>query len=254
MPHVLSYRLGNVLSPQLALDRVARIGIRYLEISMPPEQTVAQVKEALEPHGLKVSTLQCHPTPLDDDVLFETVERCCAAAQELGAVGLFTSTKAGDTPLEEAYARLSKAGDIAAAHGLFIAMETHQDLCENGGKANETLSTVNHPAVGWNLDTANIYYYNENVDVVEEARKGARWVRSVHTKDTTGGYKSADFPCLGQGIVDYAAVVAVLEAAGFTGPLTMELEGTAASAPDADGLEANVRACADHLRGLGLAE
>lgn len=254
MANILSYRCGYVSQPQLPLERVAALGIKYLEIVVKPEETVEQVLALLEPHGLRVSTLQAHPAPIGDDAVLETMRKATEFADAVGARGFFVSMRAGEAPRDEVYDRLRKIGDIVAAKGLFVAMETHEDLCENGDKALATLSAVNHPAIGWNLDSANIYYYNENVDVLEEARKAARYVRAVHAKDTTGGYKDPNFPNTGEGIVDYAGLGKVLAEVGFSGPWTLELEGVAGSADSVEQMENNVRVSADHLRKLGLAE
>jgi sugar phosphate isomerase/epimerase len=255
MPNILSHRIGYVSKPQLPLDRVARLGIKYLEIVMKADESAEDVLRIIEPHGLQVSTVHAHPTPLDDaDTLLTTMREASAYAQKLGARGFFVSMHAGETPHADAFALLRQVGDIVADHGLFLAMETHEDLCENGDKAAANLAAIGHPAIGWNLDTANVYYYNENVDVVAEARKAAQFVRSVHAKDTPGGYHDPNFPNLGQGIVDFAGVAAVLAEVGFDGPWTMELEGVAGSANSVDLMEENVRACAAHLRILGVVE
>jgi inosose dehydratase len=155
-------------------------------------------------------------------------------------------------PLEEAYKRLRRIGDIAGEYGIDIGMETHPDLCENGGKAAETMAAINHPSVGVNYDTANVYYYNHNINTVEEAGKIARHVVSVHLKDTMGGYHDGNFPDFGKGVVDFAGVFRVFNGAGFTGPFTMELEGAGTTSSQVDEQERHVRACVEHLRGLGL--
>lgn len=256
MPNILAYRVGYVHRPQLPLDRVAALGIRYLEIVMAPDETTDSVLAALAPHGLQVSTVHA-PTPLEDEAaLYAGLEDYCARARRLGAQGLFVSAKAGALPLEEAVQRLQRCGEIAATGGLFIALETHPDLAENGDNAAATLAAVDHPAVGWNLDPANISYYNENGDAVAEARKAARFVRSVHAKDTNGGFKDHAFPNVGEGIVDFAALGAVLAEAGFTGPYTLEWEGDGKQiAPlSVEQMEANLAAGVTHLRKLGLVE
>jgi len=255
MPNILSHRVGYVTSPQLPLDRVAALGIKYLEIVMKDGESAEDVLRIIEPHGLQVSTVHPHPTPLDDaEALLATMRTASAYAQKLGAKGFFVSMHAGETPHEQAFALLRQVGDIVADHGLFLAMETHQDLCENGAKAAANLGAIDHPAIGWNFDTANVYYYNEGVDAVSEVRKAAGLVRSLHAKDTPGGYHDPNFPNLGEGVVDFAGVAAVLDEVGFVGPWTMELEGVAGSANSAELMEANVRACAEHLRGLGVVE
>lgn len=253
MDNVLSYRIGYVSQPALPLKRVAELDIHYLEIIKKPGETADEVLQLLEPHGLRVATVHVHPTPLDDDeTLWQTMTEAVAYAIRLDAKGFFVSMHAGERPRSEIYALLRRLGELMADYGLFMALETHRDLCENGDKAAETLAAVDHPAVGWNLDTANIYYYNEGVDVVAEARKAARFVRSVHAKDSPGGYHDPNFPLLGAGVVDFAGVAAVLKEAGFGGPWTLELEGLAAQADNEEQLAANVAACANHLRRLGI--
>jgi len=251
MAAILSHRVGYVDKPQLPLDRVAKLGITHLEIVMRPEHTAEDVLSIIQPHGLKIGTLStASPLGVDD-----YVERFTASAdllQALGGLGHFTSVHAGETPLDVVCERMRAIGDIAAEREQFIAMETHPDLCENGSKAAQTLSAIAHPAVGMNFDTANVYYYNENVDAVEEIKKVARWVRSVHVKDTTGGFKDASFPNVGEGVVDYPGIMAALAAVDFAGPWTLELEGIAGSADSVDKMEANVAACVAHLRKIGL--
>jgi L-ribulose-5-phosphate 3-epimerase len=249
----LSHRIGYAHQPQLPLDRVAALGIKHVEIVLTLEQTVAEIQDLLGPHGLQAMTTHI-PVGLADESLLDDVAKYSDMAAELGARGHFVSFHAGDMPLEEAYARIRQVGDIAEARGLFVAMETHEDLSENADKAVRVFTAVGHPAVGWNLDTANIYYYNENVDVVEEAKKAAPFIRAIHAKDTTGGYKDPTFPNVGEGIVDYAAVHAVLQTVNFSGPYTLELEGVAGAADSVEAMEANVAACAAHLRKLGVVE
>ena len=251
MANILSYRIGSPWKPQLALDRVAAIGIPCVEVNLAPDEDAEEAKKLLADNGLRAATITA-PCPLADDSLLDVFETYCAKAATLGCTGIFTSVKAGDMPLEQAYEHLRKIGDIGQKHGVKIGMETHPDLCENGDKAAASMQAVGHPWVGINYDTANVYYYNEGIDTVEEVTKEAQYVVSVHLKDTMGGFKDGRFPDFGQGVVDFAGVFAVLNGIGFTGPFTMELEGQMQKSDTQDEQEAHVRACVEHLRGLGL--
>ena len=106
-------------------------------------------------------------------------------------------------------------------------METHPDLITNAAVAIETMQGVNHPNIRVNYDTANIHYYNHNVDSVEELRKVIDYIGSMHLKDTNGGFETWFFPTFGVGIVDFKAVFDLLATRGFHGPYTMEIEGCA---------------------------
>jgi len=251
MANLLSYRIGNPKSPVLPLERIKPIGIPCVEVDLGPDEDAKQAKKLLANHGLRAATLTS-PCPLADPSLFDVFENYCAKAATLGCSGIFTSVHAGAMPLEDAYQRLRRIGDIGAKHGVKIGMETHPDLCENGAKGAKSMAAVNHPNIGINYDTANVYYYNHGINTVEEVAKEARYVVSVHLKDTMGGYHDGSFPRFGQGVVDFAGVFEVLNGIGFTGPFTIELEGALTHGETPDEKEAHVRACVEHLRGLGL--
>lgn len=252
MGNVISYRIGYADQSQLPLDRIVAVGLTHVEIVVrEPDQTAADIKALLDAHGLKTGSVST-PCPLGDDAVFDIFERYSALAAELGAGVLFTSVHSGGMELEKVYDRMRKIGDIAAQHGVAVGMETHPDLCENGAKQAATIAAISHPNVGVNFDTANIYYYNHDVDTVEEIKKSKQYVKSVHLKDTPGGFEDPNFPVFGQGIVDFKGVFDVLATVGFHGPFTMELEGPVGAADSVEAMEANVVGCLNHLRSLGL--
>lgn len=157
----------------------------------------------------------------------EKFDQLINVAVIMGTKLIFASAKASnEIPKEVTYQRLRKAGDNAAKHGITICLETHPILCHNGDVALETMKGVNHKNVRINFDTANIYYYNEDRDAVTELKKIARYVKSVHLKDTDGKPQSFNFPPLGDGVVDSPSVFRILNNVGFYGPFTFELEAT----------------------------
>ena len=251
MANTLAYRIGNPLKPKIPLARCRELGVPCVEIGMPADREPGEVKAMLAEHGLRASTLTS-PCPTTEDTLFDVFENKCAQAAPLGCDAIFTSVKTGEMPLEQVYERLRRVGEIAAKHDMKIGMETHPPLCENADKALATLGAVNHPNIGLNFDTANVMYYNKGVNTVEELKKVAHLVVSVHLKETMGGYREGAFPEFGKGVVDFTGVFKVLNDIGFTGPFTMELEGKLVSSPDPVVQEGHVRACVEHLRGLGL--
>jgi len=78
-------------------------------------------------------------------------------------------------------------------------------------------------------------------------------VRSVHLKDTNGGYRTWYFPALGDGVVDFAGVFHLLNDRGFYGPFTFELEGIQGESLTEAETRARVARSLDHLRSLRLA-
>ena len=143
-------------------------------------------------------------------------------------------------------------GDYAADHGVRIALETHGGITRNGALCRKLLDAVDHAAIGVNYDTGNIYYYNEGMDPENDVRHVADRVVQVHLKDTTGGLREWKFCALGQGRVNFPAVIEVLQAAGFKGPYSMELEGSAGEDLNKAGHVATIKKSLDYLREIGL--
>lgn len=252
MSNVISYRIGYVDQPQLPLNRVADVGLTHVEIVVrEPDQTAADIMELLDRHGLKTGSVSA-PCPIEEEAVFGIFEKYSSLAEEVGAGILFTSVHSGGMDLQKVYDRLRKLGDIVAKHNVVIAMETHPDLCMNGDQQVERMSAINHPNVGVNFDTANIYYYNHSVDTVEELKKSKDYVKAVHLKDTTGGFEDPNFPVFGKGVVDFTRVFEIMGSQGYYGPYTMELEGPVVTADNPNAMEEHVVGCLDHLRALGL--
>jgi L-ribulose-5-phosphate 3-epimerase len=72
-------------------------------------------------------------------------------------------------------------------------------------------------------------------------------------KDSRGGYEDWYFPALGQGgFVDFLKVREILDAAGFTGAYTIELEGIGGEPePGIDVRQERIAQSAKHLRSCG---
>ncbi len=233
-----------------AYAHLQRLGVRYVEISVPEGDQVAAVQRELQSYDLSLSALVC---PCDlGDADPQTMRPHMEAGRALGVSLFFISAKAGDLPKPEAYRRLRARAELADAYGVTLALETHPDLAENATEARATLHAVGHPRLRWNLDTANLSYYNHNIDAVEQAKKGADLVASVHLKDTNGGFQTWWFPALGEGVVDFAGVRAALAKNGFHGPYTLELEGIEGEHLDETGIHARVERSLRHLKQIGF--
>ena len=251
MKNLLSCNLGSYRRYRdTAYAHLQKIGVRHVEIPAPRPEDAEAVNEVLAYFGLSAATLMVRGDLQNEGVADEFLPGL-QAAQKMGVSVVFTSLKAGDLPLDTAYARLRKIGDVAARHGVTVALETHPDLCENGAVALRTVQAVNHPNVRINFDTANVCYYNEGVDVLAELRKIAPFVAGVHLKDTNGGYKTWHFPTLGQGVVNYREVFAIMNGVGMRGPFTMELEGIQGQNLNLREQHASVEQSVAHLRSIG---
>ncbi len=229
---------------------LASLGIRYVEVIAPPPEDVDRLRDSLAEHGLKAATVhgQCDVSHAH---CAEQVQAQLPVLDALGSQYLFVSCKAGDTPLDDVYGRLRAAGDVAATANVTIVMETHPDLVTNGDVALKTMQAVDHPNVRVNYDTANVYFYNEGADAVTELKKILAYVAAVHLKETNGAYRTWHFPALGRGIVDFPAIFRVLDNAGFTGPMTLEIEGIEGEPEDERTICDRIAESAGYLRALG---
>lgn len=236
-----------------AWEHLPTIGVTNVELGLPQPSEVAALKQRLADHGLQATTLMA-PCPIGEETVVDQFTRFLDIAAEMGVQVLFTSVHAGEVPLETVYQRLRAIGDRAAPLGISIAMETHPDLCQNGDVARQTMARINHPNIGVNFDTANVYYYNHNIDGVAEFEKIVHHVKSVHLKDTNGGYRTWYFPTLGQGIVDFGSLFRIANAAGMYGPFTMEMEGIEGENLTEEQTLARMAESVAYLRGLGVVD
>jgi sugar phosphate isomerase/epimerase len=234
-----------------AFAHLERIGIRNVEIPVPALDQVEATQERLRNHGLVTTTLNC-PCDLTADP--EGMREKLEAGRRMGLSLYFISAKIGELNKPEAYHRLRARVELAAEYGITLSLETHPALGENWTEARATLHAVGHPNLRWNLDTANLYYYNANIDAVRQAEAGSGIIGSVHLKDTNGGYQCWWFPALGDGVVDFPGVFRVLNATGFYGPWAMELEGIQGEELDEAATQARVERSVQYLRRLGVLE
>ncbi len=234
-----------------AWTHLPSIGIRNVELMCPEPPDLSDLKTKLSDHGLAASSLHCVCDIKHDDIV-ETLKPQFDLFPELGTRICFTSVHAGTMDRGTVWQRLRQIGEAAADRDVVVAMETHPDLVENARNSLETMRSVDHPNIRINFDTANIYYYNENTTAVDELRQSVEFVASLHLKDTSGKFKTWDFPALGQGVVDYPAVFQIMRERNVPGPFTMELEGTEGVKLDREGQLKYVADSTMHLRDIGV--
>lgn len=252
MENIIACNLGSYRQFRVgAYEHLAEIGLTNVEIGVPAADAVEALRAELNAHGLTATSLlgSC-------DVQSETVvsdfQTTLEIAAEMDVKIIFVSVHAGDADRNAVYDRLRAIGENAAPAGIKVCLETHPDLIHNGDIALETMQAVNHPNICVNFDTGNVYYYNHNVTAVTEVQKVVGHVGAVHLKDTNGGYRTWNFPALGEGVVDFKAVFQTLNEAGFYGPFTMELEGVEGENLDEAGAKARVAGSLQHLKDIGV--
>lgn len=259
-----------------AVENIRATGIDHLELALRghnfgglviPEEAVITEKaddataqafcDLLARHGVGVSGCNVGGADIRTEEGVALTERRIRFARRWFDVPVVVS--GAGQPTDDAERRLiltnlARLGDVAGSLGMTIALETHKGPTQNAEAMLRLMDELGHPHVRLNFDTGNIAYYNEGFDPVAELEKVAPLVRNVHLKDNRGGLEDWYFPAVGEGgAVDFRRVREVLDAVGFAGPYTIEIEGIGGEPePGLDARTERVRKSVEHLRDCGF--
>lgn len=236
--------------PETAWTHLPKIGVKYLFLPVPAPDQVDATLAKLKAHGLIPLVLR-GDADLSKDAFAAEIGKQLAVCEKMGVKYMFLSAKRGETPKAEAYTRLRAAGEAAEKHGVIIGLETHPDLGTNGAVQCETMRAVNHPNIRVNFDTANITYYNKNTTAAAELAKSIDYVGTVEFKDHSCEFETWIFPPVGQGKVDFPAIIRLLREHHYQGPVTIEFEGTKGVALSEDQAKLAIAESVARVRSLG---
>jgi hypothetical protein len=134
--------------------------------------------------------------------------------------------------------------ELAREHGVLLALENHADLTVT--ELERLLELVDDATLGVCLDTANTLRVGD--ESLDATRRLLPHLRMVHLKDVEGGeFEPASGPrsvVYGEGVVPVREIVETLDAAGFIGPIVVELGYLGGGPVDEDAL---LTACIDWL-------
>ena len=166
-----------------------------------------------------------------------------------------------DTGWATLLANLDRLSELASGRGVLATLHPHVGtMVEQRAEVERVLAGS---GVGLCLDTGHLLI--GGTDPVELVRTAGERVAHTHLKDVDAGWaarvRSGEvsytqavaagmFRPLGQGDVDIAEIVRLLEARGYTGWYVMEQDTVLAGPPEQDGPPADVRASVAFLRGL----
>ncbi len=224
-----------------ALDGIARAGFSSVELSSVPGWTehvrrdaddaeIQRVKDLLAQNGLSAVSLSGHSDLVSDEGVVE-FRKALDLARKLGVSMITTSTGGhADTSggsLEEQRAafleRIGPLADEAARDGIEICLETHGGLLATGQISKALIEDIGRTNIGINYDPGNVIHYG-NVRPEDDLPGAVDKVTHMHVKDQIGGAGVWNFPAVGTGEVDFAALFNTLDDAGFDGPCSVEIE------------------------------
>ncbi|MBD3352440.1 MAG: TIM barrel protein [Candidatus Lokiarchaeota archaeon] len=250
--YLLSCRPGSYRQYAMhAYEHLPEIGVKYMEIKTPSNQEdVNFTKEMLEELNLQALSLN-YPINIDDKNNIQKFEDIIPLIKQIGPTYLFSSVKVKkEKKRAKGYRILQEIGDIAKENDLFISVETHPPYNTNGDRGKETMENVDHPNIKINFDTANIYYYNKDVDGKEELKKVLPWLYSIHIKDCRKKTKDWYFPAIGDGEVDFPGIIAILDGLDKTIPLTLEIEGIKGEKLSLEDVKKRVEKSVNYLKSI----
>ncbi len=182
-----------------------------------------RVRDAVEKHGLKLSALSSHSQLSKPEIAVEYLKQAARFAKECGAPVINTheghkqpwTTEAEDFVLIR-YS-IMEAVKVAAPRGIKLGLEMHQTYSLVPAKYDAILNLVDSPMVGANFDTGNAYL--GGVDPITWLDRIKHRLVHMHAKDISieqsdaerGKVMGTAVGCAcGDGVIDWAAVVAVL--------------------------------------------
>jgi sugar phosphate isomerase/epimerase len=247
-----------------ALEGIAQAGFKYVELSavrgwtehVPLEATDAQLAEIqakMDRLGLKASSLSGHSdlTSADGVALGKKAVDLC---QKLGLTIMCTAIGGHYSEDEDKSAfmgHIHDLADYAAAQGVTLALEVHGDIMASGQMSVPLIKDINRDNVRINYDTANCVFYG-GVEAVDDLVGLGPYLAHCHLKDTTGGKRDWNFPAVGEGRLDFAAILKRLEQENFTAPFSVEIEFTGEPWPPLAEVNRSMKAAYEHLKSLGL--
>ena len=255
-----------------ALELVPKLGLDHVELALKPHggqlvipgnvvasedmgaEREAALREALVAHGVTALTGNGGDKMTDPAGVARFKARLDLAKRLGLRIVVGSAAEATEEERPAVLATLREVGDYAAERELLVCFETHPGITVNAPEMLRTMRDLEHPALRLNFDTANVLYYTEGADVLEQLRTVARYVGHVHLKDSRGGFKEWYFPALGEGgAVDFAAIGRILNDVGFYGPFSIELEGIAGEPElSLEDRQARLQRSVDHLRRVGF--
>ncbi|MFT4039575.1 MAG: sugar phosphate isomerase/epimerase family protein [Thermomicrobiales bacterium] len=250
-----------------ALAGISAAGFTSVELTSVPgwtehvlrdstDEDLAEVQRLLDQYGLTAVSLSGHSDLVSDAGVAE-FRKAIEIARKLGIDKITTSTGGHDASsvgsMEEQraafLANIGPLADEAAAHGISLCLETHGGLLATGEISKKLVQDIGRDNIGINYDPGNVIFYGA-VRPEGDLPGSVDTVTHMHVKDQIGGPGVWNFPQIGTGEVDFPALFATLDAAGFDGPCSVELEFDGGPWPPLEKVNSDMAASYQYMRAL----
>jgi len=233
------------------VERAAELGFRWVEPmvhngrellseagyfhSVSMDEDPLEIRDVLDRHGVRASSLSAHCPLMRPEISVPYLEKAIRFAAALGApvVNTDEGIRPNWAPLEDAFNvmkyTLSTVLRTAERYGILIGIEPHQSISKTTAGLLRIATLVPSPMLRVNYDTGNAYLGGE--DPYEGLRAVRHLLVHLHAKDITlrqaeaerGKVTGTPVGCAcGDGVIDWARVVAILLEGRFSGVLSVE--------------------------------
>jgi L-ribulose-5-phosphate 3-epimerase len=259
--HTNSY---HTYSLEEALRGIANAGFSYVELSAVPGWTehvpldatdaeLDEIRDMMAHYGLEAVSMSGHSDLTSTEGL-EQGKKAVILTQKLGldimntAIGGHYSEDEDESAFLE---NINELADFARERGVKLGIEVHGDITASGRLAREMIERLDIDNVFVNHDTANCEFYG-GVHAEDDVQGMAPYMVHCHLKDKRGEGKVWDFPAIGEGHVDFEAVLNTLAEEGYEGPYSVEIEFSGEPWPPVEEVDRSMKGSYDNLRQLGL--
>ncbi len=119
------------------------------------------------------------------------------------------------------FAGMDRVAEFAAGSGVTIVLKPHTGTTAFGARAKATVERIGSDSVRICYDAGNVSFY-EGLDTAEDIKDCAEYVAAMCIKDHRGARANPVFPPVGEGDIDHSAIMTILAAHDFSGPLMVE--------------------------------
>ena len=242
----------------VGVERAAQMGFRYVEPmvhngrellseagyfhSFSLDDDPFEMKDVLDRHGVKPSGLSSHCPLMRPEISVPYLQKAIRFAAAIGAP--VVNTDEGIRPpwvsLEDAFHvmkyTLTTILQTAERYGVYVGIEPHQSISRTTEGLLRIATLVKSPRLRVNYDTGNAYLAGE--DPYAGLKAVQHLLVHMHAKDIAikqaeaekGKVTGTAVGCAcGDGVIDWAKVIAILRQGGYDGMLSVEC-GTPAQA------------------------
>lgn len=240
------------------LERAAQLGFRYVEPmvhngrellseagyfhSVSLDDEPLEIKALLDRHGLQASGLSAHCPLMRPEISVPYLQKAIRFARAIGApvVNTDEGIRPGWLSDQDLWPvmryTLTAVLQTAEHYGIYVGMEPHQSISRTTAGLCRIGALVDSPFLKFNYDTGNAYLAGEDpyagLLAVRDrlAHVHAKDIALAHAETERGKVTGTPVGCAcGDGVIDWARVIAILQEANWSGVLSCEC-GTAEQA------------------------